>query len=310
MEVSLFREFGLIVKHGNLSEAAKELNLTQSALSRHLHAMEEEVGAELFDRANNPMKLTPIGELFLDHANRIGSEVTKLDAFIASVKGKSFRVVRVQGLLGTPAVGVIRIAKRRLEQEDPFVKVKYISPSFQTPFDLLRSTEIDVAVEPLSTMIDIRDLETVDLIKEDSYIVMESGHLLAGCEQFHLDDLEKIRFTSLRSNRDHAARKHLQDLCQRNGLYGGVPKSLSLENAETYDELFLYGLGEYAIMLPKTIALQYAGDPDSGYVARPLVGEDSQYDIRAFCRKDPSPHTKRFMELLTEAAAAVADAQA
>lgn len=64
MDFDYVEEFTMVVKHGNLSEAANELYTTQSALSRHLSQLEKEMGAPLFDRSTNPMTLTRVGEVF------------------------------------------------------------------------------------------------------------------------------------------------------------------------------------------------------------------------------------------------------
>ena len=77
MDVELFEEFGMIAKHGNLSEAARELHVTQSALSRHLSTLEKRFGVELFDRATSPMRLTPEGEAFLHWSSVISNSYKK-----------------------------------------------------------------------------------------------------------------------------------------------------------------------------------------------------------------------------------------
>jgi len=47
MDLGILIEFGHVAKHGNLSEAARELNITQSALSRHLSQLEKEMSVKL-----------------------------------------------------------------------------------------------------------------------------------------------------------------------------------------------------------------------------------------------------------------------
>jgi len=62
LEVSRTRHFG---------QAAKNLFLTQSAVSARIHLLEETIGAPLFTRARNDIQLTPTGQRLLRHAESI-----------------------------------------------------------------------------------------------------------------------------------------------------------------------------------------------------------------------------------------------
>lgn len=56
---------------GNLSRAAQLLNLTQSALSHQLKALEEHYGAPLFERKSSPVSFGPVGQRFLRLADLV-----------------------------------------------------------------------------------------------------------------------------------------------------------------------------------------------------------------------------------------------
>lgn len=55
----------------NFAHAARALNVTQSAVSRQIHALEEELNAKLFYRTTRTVALTPEGIIFLEHAKQI-----------------------------------------------------------------------------------------------------------------------------------------------------------------------------------------------------------------------------------------------
>ena len=46
----------------NITHAADKLYMTQSALSKRIKALEQELGVKLLDRHNRPFSLTPAGE--------------------------------------------------------------------------------------------------------------------------------------------------------------------------------------------------------------------------------------------------------
>lgn len=62
MDYNQIQRFLMIVKHSNLSGAAKELYISQPALSLSLANMEKELGMPLFYRVKNRLVLTPEGD--------------------------------------------------------------------------------------------------------------------------------------------------------------------------------------------------------------------------------------------------------
>jgi DNA-binding transcriptional LysR family regulator len=61
MELNYLRVFYEVAKAGRFSEAAKRLNISQSALSRSVALLEEGEGVQLFERSKQGVTLTPIG---------------------------------------------------------------------------------------------------------------------------------------------------------------------------------------------------------------------------------------------------------
>lgn len=60
-----------IAKYRNITKAAKELYVTQPALSMFLNNVEQQLGTKLFDRQGKPMKLTPAGALYVKKAEQM-----------------------------------------------------------------------------------------------------------------------------------------------------------------------------------------------------------------------------------------------
>lgn len=89
------RYFRAIARAGGLTAAARRLNVSQSALSIQLKALEESLGHALFERSGRALRLTEAGRIALDHAEtifRTGEELTAL------LKGR-----------GAPARQVLRV---------------------------------------------------------------------------------------------------------------------------------------------------------------------------------------------------------
>ena len=65
--LSSYRIFSAVANTGNISKAAKELYISQPAISKSIQKLEENIGVKLFDRSSRGVTLTPEGELLYTH---------------------------------------------------------------------------------------------------------------------------------------------------------------------------------------------------------------------------------------------------
>ena len=70
------RAFVMLAQAGSFTLAAKELNLTQSAISHSIKALEQDIGCLLLDRMGKRAMLTQAGEQLLHHAEKILAEMS------------------------------------------------------------------------------------------------------------------------------------------------------------------------------------------------------------------------------------------
>jgi DNA-binding transcriptional LysR family regulator len=75
VDTNWLTDFLVLSKQGNFSQAAEERNITQSAFSRRIKALETWLGAELFDRSSYPVTLTQEGQQFHDTAQNVLREL-------------------------------------------------------------------------------------------------------------------------------------------------------------------------------------------------------------------------------------------
>ena len=116
MELYWLQDFLALVRTGNFSKAAMERHVTQSAFSRRIQALEEWVGAPLFDRSSHPVELTMPGQQLLPIA--VGSVEPLLD-FRASMRANaSESAPTVSFLMPTPcSAGIVPALLARLNRE-------------------------------------------------------------------------------------------------------------------------------------------------------------------------------------------------
>ncbi len=75
MEIHQLEYFLAVEKYRNFSTASLEICVSQSTLSQQIKKLEDELGVKLFIRYSRSVRLTPAGEDFLVHAQRIVSEI-------------------------------------------------------------------------------------------------------------------------------------------------------------------------------------------------------------------------------------------
>lgn len=73
MEIRYLEEFIALAEYQNFGEAALHLNMAQSTLSKHIKALEEELGGQLFRRSTRRMELSPFGEFYLPYAREMNA---------------------------------------------------------------------------------------------------------------------------------------------------------------------------------------------------------------------------------------------
>ena len=86
MEIGTIQEFVVLAECLNFSEAASRLFISQSSLSKHIKALEQELGTPLFDRTTRSIRLSRAGERYLPYAR----EIARL-CFVAEKELEIFR---------------------------------------------------------------------------------------------------------------------------------------------------------------------------------------------------------------------------
>lgn len=95
MELQYIREFTVLARILNYSAAADELNISQSVLSKHILALERELGAELIDRSARKIALTGFGAEYLPFAIEISVSAGNAERMCADYLKNSESVLTI-----------------------------------------------------------------------------------------------------------------------------------------------------------------------------------------------------------------------
>ena len=113
MNLDILREYSMLADLLNYGEAANELHISKSALSKHVASLEESVGTELFCR-DGSFDLTPAGIAFLNETTSILSHYEHALQKCRAIGKKYPRSLRIEAVsfLYDTAIGVMQRSLR------------------------------------------------------------------------------------------------------------------------------------------------------------------------------------------------------
>ncbi len=143
-DLSKLRAFTVVARHESLTEAATELSISQSPLSRQMIALEEELGFALFRREKRRLRLSAAGRAFLTDAQHLlaSAEVARRRAAdIAAGRAGSIAIGYVDGAVHSGAVQR-DLVPLRSRAPDVALRLRPLSSSQQA--EALREGTIDI----------------------------------------------------------------------------------------------------------------------------------------------------------------------
>lgn len=147
MEMKWLEDLIALAHSGSFSAAAVDRHVTQPALSRRIRALEQWVGAPLFNRAVYPVQLTPYGQEFVGLARETVASMTAMRSDLRQASGVDGRQVRVL-TLHTLATRTVPELISPMMLADPGLAVEVV-PSVQgveSHFDALDGGGVQVLV--------------------------------------------------------------------------------------------------------------------------------------------------------------------
>lgn len=143
MELRHLRYFVAVANERNFTRAAERLHIAQPPLSRQIRQLEEDIGAELFDRDSRPLRLTEAGRLLYEQAAQVLAGVAQLRAMMVRYAGAGHRRF-VIGFVGSTIYGLLPTAIRRFRAAARHVEVTLAEMSTLEQIAALKEGRIDV----------------------------------------------------------------------------------------------------------------------------------------------------------------------
>jgi LysR family transcriptional regulator for metE and metH len=165
-----------VAAEGSLTQAGKRLNLTQPALSRHLHTLEERMGAALFSRTGARMQPTAAGDLLIRQARDVLERVAAIEADLHALHETPRRLLRVGTECYTGYHWLPHVINRYTARHAD-IEVEIAFEAGRKPMKMLRAGAIDVAL--LSDGAPRSGFSVTKLFTDEYVAVVAPGHPLA-----------------------------------------------------------------------------------------------------------------------------------
>ena len=237
LELRQIKYFIEVAKREHVTEAATALHVAQSAVSRQIFNLEEELGVNLFIREGRTVRLTPIGRIFLEHMeqaiNVIDDATQVIDEYTDPEKG----TIHV-GFPSSMATFILPTAISAFRDRYPQVKFQLNQGSY---YDLKKAVvkgEVNMALLGPVPMNE-RKLKGKILFTENIVALLPRSHPLAGAASLKLTQLRKDSFVLF--PKDYVLRDIIIDLCKQIGFEPKV--SFEGEDIDAIKGLVSAGLG-------------------------------------------------------------------
>ncbi len=167
--------FSALARCGSFTLAAKDLFLTQSAVSHAIKALEDDLGCRLVDRIGKRIRLTPSGEQFLRHTEIILREMQSARTGLDALSKWGHSRLRV-GASTTACQHLLPTVLREFRESFPKCVIKIEPGDHGKQLELLRAGHVDLAflLEPSSEISE--DLVFVPLFEDELRFFVAPQH--------------------------------------------------------------------------------------------------------------------------------------
>lgn len=248
LELRQLQYFVQVAKLQHVTKAAEALHVAQSAVSRQIHRLEEELGVRLFMQKGRNVQLTPIGQLFLRRAEAILSDLDRAVMEIQEFLDPEVGEIRLgfPHSLGIHLIPQVVAAFRKLH---PNVKFRFRQGMFASLIRDVVEAEVDLAF--ISPYPDKNEQVTGEVVlTEELFAILPENHPLALENSIRLSDLKDENFVLF--NAGYSLRLLVVDACKEAGF---TPK-IALESEETDTIRGLVAAGMGVSLLPEMALFQ------------------------------------------------------
>lgn len=271
LEVRYYHEFLVLAETKNYLEAGEALFISQSTLTRHIQAMEAELGAQLFDRTTRSVELSEYGRLLVPYAQHITREQS--DCLTAFSNRKN--AVYTKLIIGSIAVMFqygITDSLVKYRASNPTIHLEVVEESSSILRSMVRQGKCDLAFAWESG--EAEGLLQYVYSTDNLVVVLSKKHRLANTEPISLNELSSETFLMLPSG--SFVNKQSMNACKEAGFEPII--GFTSQQESNVISLVALGMG-VALMMRRTA--EYYKNPD---VVIHDISPSPSFNINVMCK--------------------------
>jgi DNA-binding transcriptional LysR family regulator len=296
IELRHMRYFLAVAEELNFGRAAEKLGIAQPNLSQQIKALEEIVGASLFDRTQRSVQLTAAGEYFLGEAREtLAHAQTALTVARRAGRGEIGQIA--VGYVGSATyTGALVSIIGAFREDHPDVDIDLSEMEMQDQLKHIAAGALDIGFirPPVELPLGIG---TSLILQEEIVLAISERHPRAGNEAVRLSELSDETFIIPRHGVNVSFHKHTTDAC----LAAGFSPRLGRQAADFVTIVSMVAIGLGVALVPQSC--RCLDLPGVRY--KRLAGNKVLADLSlAFRRMEASPIARSFQRYCTQYRAA------
>ncbi len=249
----LYKIFYITAKAGSFSEGARQLYISQSAVSQAIGNLEEKMGSKLFIRKTRSIKLTREGEILRKHVEQAYNFLKTAEGKILEMQNLSLGEIRI-GVGDTNCRFFLIPYIKEFIKMYPKIKFKIVNRTSPQIVEVLKNGQIDFGLVTLPVNdpgITIREFKEV----EDVFV---ASNRFADLKNREITTTGLSRLPLLLLQQDSSTRRNLD--MTFNQLEVQVTPEIELESVELLVEFARIGLGVAHVLKESAAMLIESGE--------------------------------------------------
>ena len=194
MNIKHLEHLLVLADTGSFSRAAEKLFITQSALSRSIQSLEEDLGSRVLDRIGKRNELTPLGLDVVSRARHIVRDASELRHSAKLLKEGGGGAIRVG--LGSGPAALLTTSLMCEAAKTPNMRVAVTQGPVELQIQQLRSRQLDAMVVDMRRVIPAADLNIESLVELKAGFMVRAQHPLAAQKTVTFTDVLRYPIAS------------------------------------------------------------------------------------------------------------------
>jgi len=225
-----------IAETGSFTACGRKLNVSQSAISRQILLLEEELGEPVFHRIGRRIRITPAGESLLQLSHRVFRDLQETVSSISDKRESLSGAMRLVGGM-TVCLYVFPALLAEVRRVHPHLDMKVTVGSAERSIAMLRSGAGDLGM--ITLPVEATDLISVPVLEEELLLITYPAHPLAKKKSITPADLHKQDFVLFETG--SITRRLVESFFAREGVEPEI--IMETENVEIIKAMVRSGLG-------------------------------------------------------------------